>query len=368
MTALVAYIRALGPGSRMPRVPQVGPKKPASHFEENWMLEHKFEVRKDPAQCSACHKQSFCQTCHQNRRPDSHLHGWIKAHFGTATEKPEYCAACHNQSYCLNCHKDVLHTPTWITDHARGSKVRPQICQECHDRKTFCISCHKGAVPKSHTANWLSTHGSQIQAGKEREEACYTCHEPASCNSCHRGAKPKSHQAENFMETHGKVSQQNPRACAQCHNQPSFCDHCHQIPMPHPPSFTRRTVPQRVSWPGIRPAVSPITVDLSPHSQMAQKRRELCNRCHQSTECQRCHQLPMPHPSNFLVGHSRLALKQPEVCQKCHTERYCQHCHGTKMPHPPDFVRNHPEASFSANSACWRCHKPNYCQLCHEKG
>ncbi len=79
--ALVSYMRALGPGSRMPRIPIVGPKKPASHFDEHWMLEHKFEVRKDPTTCSTCHKPDFCQTCHQNRRPDSHLNGWKDRNF-----------------------------------------------------------------------------------------------------------------------------------------------------------------------------------------------------------------------------------------------------------------------------------------------
>jgi mono/diheme cytochrome c family protein len=59
MKALVAYIVSLGPHSRMPPIPPVEPEKPPSHFEDNWLITHKFEVRKDQQSCQSCHKPFF---------------------------------------------------------------------------------------------------------------------------------------------------------------------------------------------------------------------------------------------------------------------------------------------------------------------
>jgi len=189
MEGIVAFLRSIGKNSQMPKSPAIGPKKPQGHFAEEWLTQHKYEVRKDPAQCSSCHKPQFCQTCHQNRRPDSHQKQWIKSHFGTAMEKPEYCAVCHERSFCTACHQDVLHTSQWLTEHKRGLEKRPEICKECHQSKDFCISCHKGAEPASHGPNWINTHK------KSATRSCNVCHTQDFCSSCHTGATPQSHDA-----------------------------------------------------------------------------------------------------------------------------------------------------------------------------
>ncbi|MEI6915533.1 MAG: cytochrome b N-terminal domain-containing protein, partial [Armatimonadota bacterium] len=111
---LTAYLLALGPASRLPSEPSIGPKKPPTHFVEMWYINHKFEVRKDPAQCAKCHQPSFCQSCHRNRRPDSHLNNWLKFHFGVARERPEYCRVCHKNEFCNKCHSTFLHTSDWL--------------------------------------------------------------------------------------------------------------------------------------------------------------------------------------------------------------------------------------------------------------
>jgi len=192
MTALVAYVAALNPNSRMPFMPAVGPKRPASHLEENWFVNHKFEVRKDPTYCSTCHKQSFCQSCHQNRRPDSHLHEWLKSHSGVASEQPAYCLVCHQRSFCDACHKTMLHGPDWMTVHGSRAPGREAICGQCHQVPISCQACHRGARPKSHSAaDWPTMHGKMAAANKS---LCMYCHQAADCQKCH-GAQAQAAKA-----------------------------------------------------------------------------------------------------------------------------------------------------------------------------
>jgi len=414
--ALVAYLSALGPGSRMPRVPRVGPKKPASHFEEDWMLEHKFEVRKGVVACASCHKPAFCQTCHQNRLPDSHLEGWMKAHFGTATEKPEYCAVCHEKRYCQKCHDDVLHTPNWITEHARGVKKRPEICRQCHEPRSFCIACHKGATPRSHTPGWIDRHGAQIAAGKESQRACFTCHERSFCASCHAGAKPAGHRQPDFLwavaprdtprEKSGharEALQKGVASCATCHT-PSFCDNCHGTPMPHPQDWL--SVPSATSNTR-RDSNSMLAATSLPHERRVALMLYIRNLGAGAEPAARCPAMgeniqsvamaagegealgmqqsrpaavsgtaaqakknPTPEqtPSKRRVSrHAREARERPEVCARCHTQKYCLNCHQLEMPHPQGWATKHTESTLNKPAACARCHTPAECNKCHSE-
>lgn len=374
--ALVAYMRALGPGSRMPRVPIVGPKKPASHFDENWMLEHKFEVRKDPTTCSTCHKPSFCQTCHQNRRPDSHLNGWIKAHFGTATERPEFCAVCHTKSYCQDCHKDTFHTPKWMAEHSKGFKARPAICKECHTQPSFCVECHKGAEPKSHTPDWIHRHALELRVSRDSQQACTTCHEQSFCTSCHEGKRPKSHEHPEYVIVRAPLGERritkskhalealehmrrgdiNFSACATCHKI-DFCRNCHGVVIPHPDGYYAQL-----------------------HVEEARKFMVQCLRCHNwnDQQCRLCHsKRPPSHTPNFREGHPQLVTDGGMSCQVCHGRNACSDCHKLPMPHPSDFVQRHGELAKQRGikgkdsvrqlqkQLCVTCHADNYCRKCH---
>ena len=182
LNALVAYVSALNPHSRMPFMPAVGPKRPSSHLEENWFVNHKFEVRKDPSQCATCHKRAFCQSCHQKRRPDSHLGEWLKIHYGNAVERPEYCRVCHEQSFCDKCHAEVLHGPDWLKTHRLGVAKRPGICGQCHRVPESCNTCHRGVRPEFHTTEWIKTHGA---TAVKQPALCLSCHSTSTCQDCH---------------------------------------------------------------------------------------------------------------------------------------------------------------------------------------
>jgi len=340
MTALVAFLMSIGKNSQMPESPEIGPKKPEDHFAEGWLTQHKYEVRKDPLQCSSCHKPQYCQTCHQNRRPDSHLKQWIKSHFGTAMEKPEYCAVCHERQYCTDCHKDVLHTAKWITDHPRGVEKRPAICRECHQSTDFCISCHKGAEPASHGPTWITLHKHAVTP------SCAVCHKQDFCSSCHSGAKPRSHDAH-WVRTHGGSAG---AGCRTCHND-SFCQSCHKVTMPHPQGWRTHL-----------------------HQSEARADSSTCRTCHDQSFCIQCHvrSKPASHTAKWEQAHKSVVKEKGDAaCQSCHgtgSPISCRNCHGLDMPHPDDFALRHGGvASYKRDSLCTRCHKINeFCVKCHE--
>jgi ubiquinol-cytochrome c reductase cytochrome b subunit len=238
--SLVAFVSAIDSRFQMPsEVAGLIPNKPLSHYEQNWFANHRYEVLKDPTVCEQCHKPTFCQRCHRNRKPDSHLHDWLKYHYGTARERPEYCQVCHEQSFCNNCHSTALHTGDWMHRHAEVARTGEQTCLQCHDRNE-CTTCHGGGKPLSHQQpDWEHKHGSAVGQARglpspeAKAKECETCHTAQFCTDCHQGARPKSHDAS-WMSRHGTAAKPKPQACVTCHRA-SFCQECHGgLNMPHP--------------------------------------------------------------------------------------------------------------------------------------
>lgn len=298
MDALVAYLAGLTSTSHMPLMPQVGPRKPLSHQEQNWFLNHKFAVLQDPKQCAACHKPSFCQSCHQNRLPDSHLNQWMKFHFGTARTRPEYCVVCHDKSFCDRCHRQALHTGDWIHRHAGVGEKDRQLCTGCHESE-FCASCHRGATPQSHGPGWLQRHG------KADQRECSRCHTQNFCIECHHGAIPKSHGPA-WLQKHGSADQ---TGCSECHTK-DFCTSCHQ---------------------GARPA-SHAGDWMSKHGKASLSSPKECATCHEQEFCNSCHGVAMPHPDNWIDIHHQFVsdtkLPAGSLCSRCHKPDFCAQCHG----------------------------------------
>jgi len=258
---LVAFVSAIDSRFQMPsEVAGLFPSKPISHYQQSWFANHRYEVLKDPTVCEQCHKPTFCQSCHRNRRPDSHLHDWLKYHYGTARERPEYCQVCHEQTSCNACHSETLHTGDWMQRHGQAAAGGDQLCLECHNAAE-CTTCHGGAKPASHNRpDWVHSH-----ASAPRKE-CETCHTAEFCVTCHQGARPKSHDAS-WVSRHGSVAKPDPQACATCH-RPAFCQDCHGgVAMPHP-----------ADW-------------VTAHKDTASfARGSACYRCHDYAKfCSQCH-------------------------------------------------------------------------------
>ncbi len=342
LTALVAYLMALDSRSTLPEEPPVGPKKPETHFQESWYINHKFEVRKDPAQCKTCHQFNFCQTCHRNRKPDSHLNNWLKFHFGTAMEKPEYCQVCHDKKFCNTCHDKLLHTKDWLKiKHAVVGKTNKETCMQCHETN-FCNACHQGAAkPESHTARWRSTHPS-IAVGKTAQ--CAICHGKNPCASCHGLSLPHPRR---WKVTHGQTAKMDPRVCSKCHDS-NFCSSCHGLVIPH-----------RSDW-----SVK--------HRKAAIADSQICAKCHGEGKrdiCKNCHTKPPPfHMADWNKKHMVMGKKNPTLCELCHGNNSCMSCHKTPMPHADDWAAQHKNVkgvSREKGSFCYKCHEPSYCKMCH---
>jgi mono/diheme cytochrome c family protein len=305
LEALVAYLTSLKSDSRLPQEPQAGPKKPASHLEEQWYIDHKFEVRKDPSQCGKCHDPEFCQTCHSKRRPDSHLNNWLKFHFGTAREKPEYCRVCHEQSFCDSCHRTLMHSATWLkSGHASGALKNPGICQNCH-HQVMCDTCHQGAKPENHTADWLGNHGS---VARNNTTVCEGCHRTETCKSCHGVIMP--HPAD-WISRHGRFAEADARLCARCHNGAGKGPNCTSCHATLRPSF------HTANW-------------VQTHPKMAMEKRQLCSMCHAESFCNACHQTPMPHAKGWVMSHGKrgASLASGSFCYNCHDrKKMCGSCH-----------------------------------------
>jgi ubiquinol-cytochrome c reductase cytochrome b subunit len=339
--ALVAFLMSITPGSRLPFEPTEGPRKPPSHFAEDWYLNHRFAVREDPQSCGTCHQPSFCQSCHRNRLPDSHLHNWLPAHSGVAQESPAFCQVCHDPAFCKACHVRMPHDSTWLTTHGPTATGERQVCLQCHDAAS-CANCHQGAVPPDHKHDWMKRHGTaaQAQAGK----GCLNCHTQAFCDTCHTVHMP--HPPNWRRQGHLQPGKDRPDACTLCHDR-SFCQSCHGLPMPHPQN-----------WPGT-------------HGAQAVSSPAVCARCHQRADCWKCHQgnPPSSHDANWRKNHPQTAKQNPELCVLCHGKSGCLDCHQLPMPHPDNWALDHAKdkrASLKAGSICLNCHdRTKFCGVCH---
>lgn len=122
---------------------------------------------------------------------------------------------------CIRCHDYVVHKKT-----AAGKHTPPMsTCLKCHDGRTAknqCSACHtdKDEPPTHRAADWLVVHGQKAVDG-----ACNRCHEWTEgwCADCH-SKRPRSHAAD-WRSTHRDRVEKR-RNCEACHEGP-FCARCH---------------------------------------------------------------------------------------------------------------------------------------------
>ncbi|MEK7395729.1 MAG: cytochrome C, partial [Candidatus Poribacteria bacterium] len=63
--------------------------------------------------------------------------------------------------------------------------------------------------------------------------------------------------------------------------------------------------------------------------------------------------------------HKKSAKKDPDSCVTCHKRKFCFNCHEIEMPHPTDWANNHKKPATKEKDICNNCHKPKYCAECH---
>lgn len=169
--------------------------------------------------CMDCHSSKAvpneCLTCHTeydvDLLPPSHEQNWDKVHGQVFRAKMDGrvndCSLCHAESTCVSCHRDEEPESHNNYFRLRGHGIQASIdrdsCAACH-RTESCDRCHSETSPLSHnSASW----------GGERSNHCVGCHEPlrsTSCATCHRGTP--SHRMAPPMPP-GHLASTNCRAC-----------------------------------------------------------------------------------------------------------------------------------------------------------
>jgi nitrate/TMAO reductase-like tetraheme cytochrome c subunit len=186
---------------------------------------------------------------------------------------------------CITCHSTVAHGNAV----PQGSRTYPAMdkCLVCHNNRYTaadgtvatgqCDICHvrpaQGSKPDSHTADWLQIHGTNGILS-----TCTACHPAApgaaapaggwdsseDCTTCHRGVLMP--HPTGWLQEHGPESKHlGARACAMCHDVKTYCIGCHQVPLPHPKDF------------------------VSAHPAYARQNAATCFNCHSVDNCNACH-------------------------------------------------------------------------------
>jgi len=165
--------------------------------------------------CMDCHESKIvsvtantCRTCHtasENLKPLSHTFNFEHNHSDQARmaagemSTNKNCMVCHKQNFCQDCHEgDNLarfsHPLNYEFTHALSAQNKERDCAVCHTERSFCVSCHRdnNVLPRSHTVGWVNqipNDGGRHSVEAEVDlESCIACHEQdaqAICQPCH---------------------------------------------------------------------------------------------------------------------------------------------------------------------------------------
>lgn len=181
-------------------------------------------VRVSMQDCVDCHAKTpkfaaapnDCATCHttirKDAKPETHLQNWKTFHGQKAKDGDKAgmndCTLCHTQDSCTTCHKTEQpksHTNYWRQrGHGITSALDRDSCTTCH-QSDFCVSCHQSTAPRSHHGQW----------GAPKDKHCTNCHFPVAaenCSVCHQGT-PSHDQAKPTPPTMVGTD------CRSCHGQ-----------------------------------------------------------------------------------------------------------------------------------------------------
>jgi len=225
---------------------------PPSHEARNFLESH--ADGNGGAECSTCHTQDDCASCHLDVRgnefrevfaaadvvapgvgieavaPATHETPFFMVDHPTlATTDEGLCASCHTQPFCNDCHDEArtpeFHEPNFVQRHSADAYGRNMECATCHSTEVFCRACHiESGMGGSggrlsvgyHDAEpvWLLRHG---QAARQYLETCQSCHTQRECVQCHS-------QGGTFgVNPHGpdfdarRAQERNPAVCFACH-------------------------------------------------------------------------------------------------------------------------------------------------------
>lgn len=253
------------------------------------MFPHTLHVDEMEIECGECHdgvnmsnslttrllpSKDFCLDCHDG---------------DIATED---CEACHSNPDEPSTYRKLPVRPGPSFSHVLHlNKVSD--CLECHGYISYddgfappilwrgqdCRACHEELPPESHTLDWITSHGSEVNL--VTVETCNLCHAEPTCDACHQlqQFEPKVHPLA-YIQSHGFDARSGITECSSCHEIVTDCRSCHNqqqvMPMDH-------NLAGWVSLPGFG--------DGGLHAMDALEMPDVCIACHEpeTGTCQRCH-------------------------------------------------------------------------------
>ncbi len=121
------------------------PAPPADHTQD-FRRAHGLKAGVDPLRCSKCHRQSFCQDCHEGENLQGTIHplNFRQTHGFEALGQVQDCLVCHeNREFCTDCHRQsgVINHPLgtgWANPseggaHTEEAEANLESCLDCHD-------------------------------------------------------------------------------------------------------------------------------------------------------------------------------------------------------------------------------------------
>ena len=274
--------------------------------------------------CLDCHeREDNCSECHtrvENHRPRERLHRVGFSHRQHLEQEGMECQRCHGA---------VMEVGDTEPAH--------ETCFECHVHQeqyaaASCLGCHpamrqmplRAVAEFDHAGDWMARHGLQARS---QGAACAQCHTETSCSDCHSQVAPSTtfrlyreetgrallHRGD-YISIHGIEARVDGATCLRCHQNPGYCESCHQrngvsadgsaSRIPHPPGWAVRG-------------------GGAFHGTDARVHIETCAACHDqgaASGCVRCHQVGgiggNPHPPGW--RRSRAEIAQNVVCLTCH--------------------------------------------------
>ncbi len=179
-------------------------------------------------------KQTGEQTGSERLMPANHEVDWLQRHGTIARTDPGECSDCHQEEDCSSCHTENLskpfrvHPPNYETVHAVDARMDMHNCSDCHKAETFCAECHvrtrfSAAEPHDpaprfefHPPDWIddSSPNNHGVAARRNIVECASCHQERDCVTCHQSINP--HPPEFRMNCRSWLDA-DARACAKCH-------------------------------------------------------------------------------------------------------------------------------------------------------
>jgi hypothetical protein len=271
-----------------------------------------------------------CSSCHQCRV-------YVDAHLDSG-HKDVSCASCHARKGVFGMLADGLRAQRWTVLTPFVKSVQPVDVGDM-----TCRRCHAAALEDTTVSKGIRVRHSDFI--------------DVPCRSCHSGS---GHAIKDRWYIGSQMQD-----CMDCHrttvSRVSTCDECHVATGATSPTSTA------AAQAGISQTTWRATHGAGWKKSHGMGDLTSCKACHLPGFCEKCHGIPVPHPTDWPQIHGTgVDVQNRKACYTCHKAEWCVACHGVEMPHGPGFLPQHPQiAKKVGTQACSKCHDPQACDVCH---